>query len=69
MTGVVNEPQIREIVLPPVFLGHHMVLVKLLAILKSLMADRTHSLLAPGELSSAILSDLRTTPSLSPIVL
>jgi hypothetical protein len=63
------EPQIRELVRTPVFLGKHMVHVELFAIVKRLVTDRTVPLLPRGEGRLAPRQGLGFAPPLSPVVL
>ena len=69
VTGVMHQPEIREVVCPAVTLGPHVVDVDLFPIVQSLVADRTAPVLPPGELSRATRRDLGALPSLAPGVL
>ena len=53
VAGLMHQPEIREVVRTSVVLGHHVVHVDLLAIVESLVADRTEPVLPPGELPRA----------------
>ena len=66
---MVNQPQIREVIFTPAFLGHHMMNVEFLAIFQVLVADRTDALLPLDELSATKRSHLRFGSSLLPVVL
>jgi hypothetical protein len=69
VAGVMNQPQIREGVCAPVFLGNPMMHVKFLAIFQVLMAHRTDALLLVDELSATKHRHLEFRSSLSPVVL
>ena len=64
-----HQPEIREVVRTSVVLGHHVVHVDLFAIVQSLVADRTESVLPPGELPWATGQTLSWVPPLVPVVL
>ena len=66
---VMNQPQIGKVIRAPVFLGNHMVHVKLLAIIQVLVTDGALPLLSLGELPRDAGRHVRFRPSLSPIVL
>ena len=69
MAGVMHQPQIREVVCAPAFLGHHMMDVESLAIFQVLVTDRTEPLLPLDELPATKCGHLRLGSSLSPVVL
>ena len=69
MAVMVNQPQIREVIFAPAFLGHHMMNVEFLAIFQVLVADRTDALLPLDELSATKRGHLRFDSSLLPVVL
>ena len=50
VAGLMHHLEIREVVRTSVVLGHHVVHVDLFTIVQSLVADRTESVLPPGEL-------------------
>ena len=64
-----HQPEIREVIRAPVVLGHHMVHVDLFAIVQSLVAAGTETVLPPGELPRATSRGLRSVPPLAPVVL
>ena len=64
-----HQPEIREIVCPPVTLGPHVVDVDLFPIVQSLVANRTAPVLPPGELPRTARRDLVSLPPLAPVVL
>ena len=69
MAVVMNQPQIREVVFAPAFLGNHMMDVEFLAIFQVLVADRADALLPLDELSATKRRHLRLGSSLLPVVL
>ena len=69
MAVVMNQPQIREGVFAPAFLGNHMMNVEFLAIFQVLVTDRTETLLSLDELPAAKEGHLGLGSSLLPIIL
>ncbi len=68
MAVVVNQPQSREVVLAPAFLGNHMMNVEFLAIFQVLVTDRTETLLSLDELPAVKDGHLGLGSSLLPIM-
>jgi len=66
---LMHQPEIRQVIRAPVVLGHHMVHVDLFAIVQSLVAAGTETVLPPGELPRATSRGLRSVPPLAPVVL
>jgi len=69
MTVVMNQPQIREVIFAPAFLGNHMMDMEFLAIFQVLVADRADALLPVDELSATKRGHLRFGSSLLPVIL
>ena len=69
VAGVMHQPEIREIVCPPVMLRLHVVDVDLFSIVQGLVADRTAPVLPPGELPRATGRVVGVLPPLAPVVL
>ena len=69
MAVVMHEPQIREVVFPPAFLGNHMMDMQFLTIFQVLVADRAEALLPLGELPATTRGPLRLRSSLLPVLL
>jgi hypothetical protein len=51
MTGMMNQPQIRQIISAPNMLGNHMMPMQFFAIFQMLMADGTATVLSLDKLS------------------
>ena len=66
---LMHQPEIREIFCAPVVFGPHVVHMEVLAIVQSLMATRTETVLSPGELPRATSRGLGSVPPLAPVVL
>ena len=66
---LVHQPEIRKVIRAPVILGPHMVHVDLFAIVQSLVATGTETVLPPGELPRATSRGLHSVPPLAPVVL
>ena len=66
---LMHQPEIRKVIRAPVVLGHHMVHVDFLSIIKSLVAAGTETVLPPGELPRATSRGLHSVPPLAPVVL
>src|SRR5262249_17717140 len=64
-----HQPEIREIVCPPVMLRLHVVDVDLFPIVQSLVADRTAPVLPPGKVPRATGRVVGALPPLAPVVL
>jgi hypothetical protein len=64
-----HQPEIRKVIRAPMVLGHHMVHVDFLPIVKSLVAARTETVLPLGELPRATSRGLCSVPPLAPVVL
>ena len=69
VAGVMHQPEIRKVIRAPMMLGHHMVHVDFLPIIKSLVAARTETVLPLGELPRATSRGLCSVPPLAPVVL
>ena len=69
VAGVMHQPEIRKVIRTPMVLGHHMVHVDFLPIIKSLVAARTETVLPLGELPHAASRGLGAVPPLAPVVL
>ena len=69
VAGLMDQPEIREVVRAPVVFGPHVVHVHVLAVVESLMAARTAPVLPPGELPHAASRGLGAVPPLAPVVL
>ena len=69
MAVVMNQPQIREVIVAPALFGNHMMNVEVLAIFQVLVADRTNALLPLDELSVTKRGHLRLGSSLLPVIL
>jgi hypothetical protein len=65
MAGVVHQPQIREGVRAPAFLGNYMMHVEFLAIFQVLVTDRTEALLPLDEWPATQCGHLWLRSSLS----
>ena len=66
---LMNEPQIREVIFAPAFLGNSMMNMEAFAIFQVLVADRADALLHLDELAATMHGHLRLGSSLLPIVL
>jgi hypothetical protein len=66
---MVNQPQIREVIFAPTFLGHHMMDVEPFAIFQMLVADRANALLPLDELAATKYGHLGFGSSLFPVIL
>jgi hypothetical protein len=64
-----HQPEIRKVIRAPVVLGHHVVHVDLFAIVQSLVAAGTATVLPSGELPRATGRDLGSVLPLAPVVL
>lgn len=69
MAVVMNQPQIREGVFAPAFLGNHMMDVESLAIFRVLVTNGADTMLPLNELSAMKRCHLRLSSSLLPGVL
>jgi hypothetical protein len=69
MAGMMHEPQIREVVFAPAFLGHHMMDVEILTIFQVLVADGADTVLPVDELLATQRHHLRPGSSLVPVIL
>jgi hypothetical protein len=69
MTGMMNQPQIRQIISAPNILGNHMMHVQFFAIFQMLMADWTDTLLSLDKLSVTKHRHLKPGSSLPPVIL
>ena len=69
MAGVMHQPQIREVVFAPTFLGNPMMDMEILTIFQVLMAHRADALLFVDELSATQHRHLGFRSSLSPSTL
>jgi hypothetical protein len=69
MAGVMKQPQIREVIFAPAFLGYHVVHVESLAIFQMLMTHGTEALLPLDGLPATTFGHLRLGSSVSPVVL
>lgn len=64
-----HEPQIRESLCAPTFLGHHVMQMEPLAIVQVLVTDGTVAVLSLDELPATRISHVRLGSSLSPVAL
>ena len=69
MAVVMHQPQIREVIFAPAFLGNHMMHVEFLAIFQVLVTDRTEALLPLDEWPATEFGHLRLGSSLLPVIL
>ena len=69
VAGVMNEPQICEVLFAPACLGNPMMNMEFLAIFQVLVADWAHALLSLDELATTKRRHLRFRSSLLPVVL
>jgi hypothetical protein len=64
---VMHQPEIREIIRTPVFLGNHMMHVQVFAVFQDLVTDGTEALLSPGQLPQASGRGLDSALPLFPV--